>query len=216
MSKNKQNKHLDEFEIDLFDIELDFDKRVSIMVIGKVSTGKSSLINAILARKRDNPIAEVGAAAGVTTEIRSFKLDKHVMIIDSPGLDDVRQENSSETISFMKHVDIGIMVVTGSADVSQRKIFNDLRTSVKHAFVVLNKIDEWDDLDESALTEVVQQWQEVLGVKKVYPTCTKGYDPRMKKDAPMDLRGIQELNKGIWGYLNKEGKSLLLARHYRK
>jgi small GTP-binding protein len=193
--------------------EPNFNECINIAFIGKVSTGKSSLINAVMLRDRNDPIVEVGATSGVTTEVKAFKLDDHVLIIDSPGLDDIRKENSAETKQFLSNVDLGIMVVTGSADSSQKKNYEDLLNNAGKVVVVLNKIDEWDDLEESALTDVIEQWKRELGVEHIYPTCTKGYDPRLKKDAPMDIRGVEELNEDIWGYLRKEGKDLLLARH---
>jgi len=208
-------KNNDEMEFDEIYEERQpkFNESINIAIVGKVSTGKSSLINAILLRDRTNPVAEVGAKSGVTTDIKAFKLDENVLIIDSPGLDDIRKENSKETENFLKNVDLGIMVVSGSADFSQKRNFDDLRKHSNKVLVVLNKVDEWDGLDESALLDVTEQWKSELGVDHVYATCTKGFDPRMKKDAPMDLRGIESLNEDIWGYLQKEGKDLLLARH---
>ncbi|WP_421145612.1 GTPase [Aeromonas dhakensis] len=193
--------------------EPNFNESINIAFVGKVSTGKSSLINAVMLRDRGDPIVEVGATSGVTTEVKAFRLDDHVLIIDSPGLDDIRKENSEETRRFLSNIDLGIMVVTGSADSSQKRNYEDLRSNAKKVFVVLNKIDEWDDLDESALTDVIEQWKKELGVNHIYPTCTKGYDPRLKKDAPMDIRGVEDLNENIWGYLRREGKDLLLTRH---
>lgn len=190
-----------------------FSDTINIAFIGKVSTGKSSLLNAVMLRDRNNPIVEVGATSGVTTEVKAFRLDEHVLIIDSPGLNDIRKENSEETKIFLTNIDLGVMVVTGSADSSQKNNFDDLKNSANKVFVVLNKIDEWDDLDESALIDVIEQWKKELGVDHIYPTCTKGYDPRMRKDAPMDIRGVENLNEDIWGFLRHEGKDLLLARH---
>ena len=192
-----------------------FDEHVNIALVGKVSAGKSSLLNAILDCSREEPIAEVGAGSGVTTKVTPFKLDEHVLIIDCPGLDDVRQENSDVTVNFLNSIDLGIFVVTGSADASQKENFDDLNHSSKKTFVVLNKIDEWDDLEESAYEEVVKQWKSVLGVEQIYGTCTKGFDPKMKKSAPMDIRGVEELKIDIFNFLETEGKDILLARHLK-
>src|SRR6478672_9822313 len=93
-----------------------FSKTLNIAVIGKVSSGKSSLINALLKRSRKTAIAKVGALSGVTTALKILRLDERVRLIDSPGLDDIRKENSQVTQDFLKHIDIGIFVVTGSAD----------------------------------------------------------------------------------------------------
>lgn len=193
----------------------DFGKHINIAVVGKVSAGKSSLLNAILGCDRSDGIAQVGAHSGVTTKITSYKLDNEVLIIDCPGLDDVRQENSDETTNFLKSIDLGLFVVTDSADVSQKDNYEDLKKHTHKVIVILNKIDVWDDLEESAYEAVRQQWQAILGANKVFGTCTKGYDPKMRQSAPMDLRGIEEVKKEIFDFLETEGKAILLARHLK-
>jgi small GTP-binding protein len=187
---------------------------LNIAVIGKVSAGKSSLINALLklSRKQALEVARVGATSGVTTDLTILKLDDKVHLIDSPGLDDVRKENSELTKKFLKHIDVGIFVVTGSSDSSQKKNLDDLRQHCDSIFVVLNKIDEWDDLDESVLDEIIEQWKHDLGVSKIYPTCAKGYDPK-SRSPKMDIRGVANLRSDIEEFLEKKGKDLLLARH---
>lgn len=192
-----------------------FDEHVNVALIGKVSAGKSSLLNAILGCTRTDPIAKVGANSGVTTKVTAYKLDKQVLIVDCPGLDDVREENSAETKDFLNSIDLGIFVVTGSADASQKANFDDLRKSSKKTLVILNKIDEWDDLEESAYEDVVKQWKAALGVDKIFGTCTKGFDPKTRQSAPMDIRGIEEVRNEIFNFLNTEGKAILLARHLK-
>lgn len=115
---------------------------LNIVIIGKVSSGKSSLINALLklSRKQALEIAKVGAISGVTKDLRIIKLDERVCLIDSPGLDDVRKENSEVTKKFLKHIDVGIFVVTGSSDASQKGNLDDLKKDCDSIFVALNKI----------------------------------------------------------------------------
>lgn len=193
----------------------DFDTNVNIALVGKVSSGKSSLLNAILGCDRSNPVADVGAHSGVTTRITAYRLDEKVLIIDCPGLDDVRKENSAQTNDFLKNIDLGLFVVTGSADASQKANYEDLKRNTRETLVVLNKRDEWDDLDEAAYDSVVQQWKSTLGVDRIFGTCAKGYDPRARKDAPMDIRGVDELREEIFAFLKKHKKDLLLSRHMK-
>ena len=193
----------------------DFDKHINIAMVGKVSAGKSSVLNAILGCDRSNPLAEVGARSGVTTKVTAYKLDEHVLIIDCPGLDDVRKENSDETKKFLASVDLGLFVVTGSADASQKANYDDLKSSAKKIIVILNKIDEWDELEESEKLAVLDQWKSVLDTDKIFGTCTKGYDPKMRQGLPMDIRGIEEVKDEIFAFLKNEGKELLLARHLK-
>lgn len=189
----------------------DFSKTLNIAVIGKVSSGKSSLINALLKLNRDQAIAEVGAIAGITTNLKVFQLDQKVCLVDSPGLDDVRESNSEITRNFLSHVDVGIFVVSGALDASQKKNLDDLKNNCDSIFVVLNKIDEWEKLNKTALDKVISQWKNNLGVDKIYPTCTQGYDPESLTE--LIIEGVDELRSDIEDFLEKKGKDLLLARH---
>ncbi|QHG17564.1 GTPase [Nostoc sp. ATCC 53789] len=191
----------------------DFSKTLNIAVIGKVSSGKSSLINALLKRSRKKAVAEVGAEAGVTTKLKILRLDDKVRLIDSPGLDDVRSENSDITREFLKHIDVGILVVTGAADASQKRYLDDLLAHCQSVFVVLNKIDEWDKHSPLALEKVITQWKEVLKIEKIYPVCAFGYDADCLPGTPLDIRGVYGLREDIENFLGSKGKDLLLARH---
>jgi len=211
---NDDRSFFDQVKVHLGDKMPNFSQTLNIAVIGKVSGGKSSLINAILklSRKQALDVAQVGAVAGVTKNLKILKLDDKVCLIDSPGLDDVRAENSQVTQDFLKHIDIGIFVITGASDASQKRNLDQLREYCDSVFVVLNKVDEWDDLHPSALTEVIEQWKTALGVEKIYPTCARGYDPK-SVSSKMDIRGVYQLRTDIEEFLQKKGKDLLLARH---
>lgn len=190
----------------------DFDASVNIALVGKVSAGKSSLLNALFERDRDDPIAAVGSRSGVTTDIHPYQLEDKVLIIDCPGLSDVRRENSDLTRKFLSSIDMGVFVVTGSADASQKESYDELKASCRNTIVVLNKIDEWDDLEDRELEGVVDQWRDVLQVGTIFKTCTKGFDPGLKKSARMDIRGVDEVRDTILNFLKREKKDLLLAR----
>jgi len=75
--------------------------------------------------------------------------------------------------------------------------------------VVLNKIDQFDDLND--FDEVVEQWRDALGVSEIFPTNTKGYDRNRKRGAPMDIRGVDELRTKVNAYLAREGLEHLLS-----
>lgn len=193
----------------------DFDKNLNIVLVGKVSAGKSSLINAILEKDRDDPkILPVGSISGITTKVTAYPLgkSKDVLIIDCPGLDDVRKENSEETKKFLAEIDLGLFVITGSADATQKKNYEDLKNHCKKTIVVLNKIDEWDRKNKAAYQSVVGQWKTELEVSEIKGTCAFGYD---ENDSEMDIRGVDELRKEIMDFLKTEGKDLLLAKHLK-
>lgn len=207
-----------EVQKQLGDIEENLQDKVRIAVVGKVSTGKSSLLNALFKRRRNNTLANVGAISGVTTKCKNFPLGKNVEIIDSPGLGDVIEANSQATRDNLGSIDVGILVVSDSADVSQKGHYDELSLYCKKVFVVLNKIDLYDK-KKAALEKVVQQWHEVLGLKddeKIFQTCADGYDPEADDDVELDIRGVDELREEIFTFLKKHGKELILAREIEK
>jgi len=202
----------------LDEIEASFNEKVTVAIIGKVSAGKSSLLNALFHKNKDDKLAEVGATSGVTTKVKRFKLGEKVEILDSPGLGDVIDENSAATRQVLLDIDIGILVVSDSADITQKKHYDDLKQHCKKVFVVLNKIDMYDK-KKSALKLVVDQWSEALGLspnEKIFQTCTDGYDPNYDADCELDIRGVDELRDSILDFLQKYGKDLILAREMDK
>ena len=63
-------------------------RSISVGVIGYPNVGKSSVINALMARlnKGSSNACPTGAEAGVTTNLREVKLDSKLKLIDSPGI----------------------------------------------------------------------------------------------------------------------------------
>lgn len=185
---------------------------LNIAVIGKVSAGKSSLINALLQRERDNAICKVGAVSGVNTKIQFIQLIDKVNIVDTPGLSDVKAENSRISKQFLSHIDVGILVLSGSSDSDQKQYLDELRHVCDSIFIVLNKIDMYENLAPQALEDVINQWKGALGVNKIYPVCVFGYDPQTKKEIPLNIKGVDKLREDIEEFLASKGMDLLLAR----
>lgn len=192
----------------------DHQATLNIIVIGRVSSGKSSLINALLGKVRKNSLFKVRAESGVTQQVQCLRLNDRVRLIDSPGLDDVRTDNSSITRKFLERVDVGILVVDGSSDARQKQHLDDLRRQCAHVFVVFNKIDEYDKWQPLVLERVVDQWKQDLGIETIYPTCAFGYDPEVHHSMKLDIRGVDALKTDIESLLQQRWQDIVNIRAF--
>ncbi len=203
---------------------------LNILVLGKVSAGKSSFLNAFFDREMDKPLFKVNAKSGETTEVKFEKLGENISIADTPGLDDIKSANSAETSKMLEEgVDVGILVLSGSADKSQKGHYDDLLKNSSEVFIVLNKADNFS---KENLDHVIAQWKEQLGLsreQKIYPVVSRGYDPKDKETfrgqefdievdnygRPKTLQGIDAVREDVLEFLAKKGKDLLLAKELK-
>ena len=134
-----------------------------IGIIGKVSSGKSSFLNAFFDCPKNNPLFPVGAVSGVTTNTYSRSLGDRIIIWDTPGLQDYNASNVSKTEDLLKEgIDIGILILEGSADAQQQENYKKLKEKTEHVFVILNKIDQYS---QANLEEIITQWEKVLNLE---------------------------------------------------
>ena len=226
--ESKLNKKLDE----MFEkLSSEINSSLNILVIGKVSAGKSSFLNAFFDAEKDKPKFKVGAKSGETTKVRFVEIGKNIKIADTPGLSDINASNSNETKKIIEDegVDVGILILSGSADSTQKEQYDYLKEKATKVFVVLNKSDDFSDEN---LKIIMNQWKEQLSMsnnEKIYPTVSRGYDSKDKEifrdkeyDIEVDeygrpklLKGIDEVRNDILDFLGKEGKNLLLAKELK-
>jgi small GTP-binding protein len=204
-----------------------------IGIVGKVSSGKSSFLNAFFDYPKDNPLFPVGAVSGVTTNPYSRLLGDRIIIWDTPGLQDYDDSNVSKTEDLLKEgIDIGILILEGSADAQQKENYKKLKEKTENIFVILNKIDQYS---QANLQEIIAQWKKVLNFennKRIYPVCTRGYDPKDKivdpetleeKEIPVNDYGVPKTIKGIDDVKNqvfeacfKVGKIAFIAKAIKR
>lgn len=117
-----------------------------IAIVGKANVGKSSLLNALLAKNR----AIVSTIAGTTRDRveDELKIGTHlVRIIDTAGIrqsdDEVEQIGVKLSLQAINEADIIIAVFDSSRerDGEDEQIFKILKKSEKKIFFVLNKTD---------------------------------------------------------------------------
>ncbi len=120
-------------------------KEILIAMVGDVNAGKSSTLNRLMQKD----VAEVGAQPGETKEVQKFYYRKNILFVDTPGLDDIYQEHSQETLKFYNQADVILFFLNAAGTVlsdTELKSLNKIATLNKKIILVLNKIDAADDV----------------------------------------------------------------------
>ena len=170
-------------------------KELIIALYGSVNSGKSSTINALTGQK----IADVKAVAGWTPEIKLYPFKKNVWISDTPGLEDINEENSARAQEFVeKDADIILFFINAAVGASKPTVdaYKKLSESDKPIIVVLNKIDS---LTPDEQEEMEQDIKDKMGVKVVPISARDNID-------------IDVLHQNILEILESEGKELLYLK----
>lgn len=119
--------------------------RLYITFLGKMNTGKSSIINNLFNRE----ISIVSDFAGTTTDINQKAMELlplgPVSILDTAGIDDIGelgQKRVNKTLEALDRTDVAIVVFdnTGVKD-CDIKLFNDLKTKKIPIISIINKTD---------------------------------------------------------------------------
>ena len=134
-------------------------ERVHIGIFGKRNAGKSSVINAIT----NQSLAIVSDIKGTTTDPVSKAMELlplgPVMIIDTPGLDDVGELGKmriQKSYQVLNKSDIGILVVDGTLGQTDedKALINKFKEKNIPYIVVMNKLDlvrEQQNIDEKEI-----------------------------------------------------------------
>lgn len=158
---------------------------VEIVVFGEISTGKSALINALMGEA----VAAVDVQGGWTKEVWRVDwggagycipglADSKVVLVDTPGLNEVKGESRAELArEAAARADLILFVVDSDLNDTEYSALVTLAALHKPIVVVLNKIDLYSPEQRRRLVEVLrdERLKEILP-----PGClvTSAADPR--------------------------------------
>lgn len=129
-----------------------------IAVFGRVSVGKSSLLNALL----DDAAFATGALHGVTRDATAAEWtrlgDSAVHVFDTPGIDEIDGEARE---ALARHVaarsDVVLFVCEADLTRLERDAIASLATAHRPMLLVLNKADHYTDEERDALLARIRE-----------------------------------------------------------
>jgi uncharacterized protein (DUF697 family)/GTP-binding protein EngB required for normal cell division len=195
-------------------------QRLEIIAFGTISSGKSSLLNALAGRS-----AFRTHVVGGTTIARSeipWPAGDSVVLTDTPGLAEVRGETrAAESAAAAKDADLVLFVVDGPLKSYERDLLQSLAAMEKRIIVCLNKEDWYDAPErEELLAQIVEQVRPAVAAADVVavrsrPTSRKRVHvlsdgSEQVEETPVEP-DISPLAKRLLSIVDRDGTSLLLA-----
>jgi GTPase len=131
--------------------------RIHIAVFGRVSVGKSALLNALLGRDA----FDVGVLHGTTRQRAAMQWqeagDDHVQLIDTPGIDELDGEQREALAQrIASRSDLVLFVIDGDITATELDALQRLAAQQRPLLVVLNKIDRYHTAQRAELRASVE------------------------------------------------------------
>lgn len=195
------------------------DNEIHIAAFGRVSTGKSSILNALLGEQ----VFSTSHLHGETRQREQSLWDSvdlnHVVLIDTPGIDELDGEEREELArSVANMVDIVLMICEGDLTDTEVRAIEMLVKLKRPVLLVLNKSDRYDESElEMLLKHLRQRCAQWIRPENI---LTASASPRAQKVVQVDEHGnetavarsresdVVELKARLWKILENEGKTL--------
>jgi len=192
---------------------------IHIAAFGRVGTGKSSILNALLGRK----VFSTSPLHGETQTQQRSQWDSvnfdHVVLIDTPGIDELEGETREEMARSVTRIsDIVLMVCEGDLTETEFNAVRDLAGRQRPLLLVLNKADRYSATDLGFLLDHLRlRCGEFIEADNI---LTASADPRPEQIIRINEAGqerpdqrprkpdINDLRARLWSILEKEGKTL--------
>jgi small GTP-binding protein len=195
-------------------------EEIEIVAFGAISSGKSSLLNALAGRD----VFRTGVVGGTTTTHSQIDWpgSDRVVLTDTPGLAEVAGEvRSREAAEVAKDADLVLMVIDGPIRDFEHELLETLAQMGKRIVICLNKAD-WFTADERAelCDQIAEQVQGLVAAEDVVSVRSRPVerpivrvlaDGTQEEGTVTEPPDIQPLADRIVTIVRNEGDSLLLA-----
>lgn len=190
-----------------------------IAAFGRVSTGKSSLLNALIGQPRFSVSPLHGETRSSDMAPWSEIEAGGVFLIDTPGLDEAGgEERERLATEVANRADLVIFVIDGDLTESERDALKLLLVRGRPVVVALNKADQYNADELTRLLESVRE--KTVGLVQPRDIIPVAADPRPQAIVEIDAAGAETfserprssdvtlLKSRLWDIFEAEGKTL--------
>ena len=212
----QSNVALEGLKLERKRVEEELNRRdLEIVVFGTGSSGKTSLIRALL----DEIVGNVSSAMGSTSQITSYRLrlmglDRAIKLIDTPGiLEGGKPGRARERTALIKasRSDLILFVVDGDLRDAELEMIQGLADVGKRLFLILNKVDLRTTEEERQLMSLLRgRTKGLIEPSDVIPTTSSPQSIPMPGRNPLQPQPeIDDLVRRLAKVLYEDGEELL-------
>ncbi len=190
-----------------------------VAVFGRVSVGKSALLNALAGRD----VFEVGVLHGTTTRRDALRwdtaLEGGVQLIDTPGIDELDGEARERlALDVAGQSDVVLFVVDGDLTATELDALQRVADVQRPVLLVLNKADRYTPAERDALLDRLRQ--RAAGLVRPQHVLTAAAQPAPEQLLQLDADGreqrlerprasdVEDLRAAILALLEADGNTL--------
>jgi small GTP-binding protein len=194
-------------------------EEIHIAVFGRVSVGKSALLNALLAQTRFSTSPLHGETREVAMGQWSEYRDGNVLLMDTPGINEVEGEARERLAAEVAgRADLVLFVVDGDLTATERNALQLLEDRHLPVLLIFNKIDRYTLQQQQEILESLKQ--HTSGLINAEDIVTATADPSLQIIVRVAGDGsetettrqpeidVEAVRTRLWQILEKEGKSL--------
>lgn len=195
-------------------------ERLEVVAFGAISSGKSSLLNALAGRDAFRT-GVVGGTTSAQSQVEWPGSDR-VVLVDTPGLAEVAGEiRGRDAAEAAKNADLVLMVVDGPLRDYEHELLETLAEMGKRILICLNKADWFTDSERAELCkQIAEQARGLVAADDVVSVRSRPVERPIKRVLPdgteedgtvTEPPDISPLADRLVQIVTKEGDSLLLA-----
>ena len=188
---------------------------IILVVFGIGSSGKTSLIRALL----DRIVGKVSPEMGSTTEKESYRLklkglQRGIKIVDTPGILEagvVGREREKSALIEARKSDLMLVVIEGDLRSEETKTIRNLSKIGKRLLLVLNKIDLRGENEEKRLIQILNsRCNDFIDPKDIICTSASPQSIPIPGNSPYQPEPeINSLIRRLANILHEEGEELI-------
>ena len=167
------------------------DVKPEVLAVGKSNVGKSSLINALCAKKR---LAFTSSKPGHTRLLNYYDVDKRFYLVDAPGygyakgridLDRLFAEMMDSYFENNNELKLVLILLDSRREISNddQEIIDYVKESGYLYFIIVTKVDKINQKEKAAMNKRIKEQE--FNSECVFYTSS------------LDNKGLNELKKGI-------------------